>query len=141
MIRTFGSDGSEVRLKYWFAVEPSRQEPQSRATATLVEIGTRVPHGFERIDLASVNHVLSTTRAVRKRLDLRRPVEQEILKRWIEIATQAPTALYDGICYFVVVTEPAKREAIAASYQRTGNDCFSGRLSPVPFLARLRAQR
>ena len=43
------------------------------------------------IDLARVDHVLSTTRAVRKRLDLQRPVEREILERCIEIATQAPT--------------------------------------------------
>jgi len=43
------------------------------------------------IDLARVDHVLSTTRAVRKRLDLQRPVEREILERCIEVATQAPT--------------------------------------------------
>jgi hypothetical protein len=72
---------------------------------------------------------------------LRRPVEQEILKRWIEIATQAPTALYERSCYFLVVTDPAKREAIAASYQMTGDECFSGMLSLDPYLARRRAHR
>jgi nitroreductase len=46
------------------------------------------------IDLASVDHVLMTTRAVRKRFDLTRPVEREVIERCIEIAIQAPTALY-----------------------------------------------
>ena len=37
------------------------------------------------MDLATVDHLLTTTRAVRKRLDLARPVEPEVLERCIEI--------------------------------------------------------
>ncbi len=44
------------------------------------------------IDLASVDHVLMTTRAVGRRLDLTRPVEREVIEGCIEIAIQAPTA-------------------------------------------------
>ena len=36
--------------------------------------------------------LLTTTRAVRKRLDLEKPVEIELVKKCIEIAQQAPTA-------------------------------------------------
>ena len=89
------------------------------------------------IDLASVDHVLSTTRAVRKRLDLQRPVEPEILECCIEIATQAPTGLYGETWQFVVVTEPEKRAALAALVKKTADGIFSGTLSPDPYLARL----
>ncbi|HKA52970.1 MAG TPA: nitroreductase family protein [Candidatus Binatia bacterium] len=91
------------------------------------------------IDLASVDHVLGTTRAVRKRLDLRRPVEPEILEHCIEIATQAPTGLYGETWHFVVVTEPEKRAAIAALIKKTAEGIFSGTLSFDPYLARLHA--
>lgn len=91
------------------------------------------------IDLASVDHVLTTTRAVRKRLDLRRPVEPEIVKRCIEIATQAPTGLSGETWHFVVVTDPEKRAAIAALYKKTGAAELSGTLSFDPYLARLHA--
>jgi nitroreductase len=91
------------------------------------------------IDLASVDHVLSTTRAVRKRLDLTRPVEPEILERCIEIATQASTGLYGETWQFVVVTEPDKRAALAALYKKTADGIFSGTLPFDPYLARLHA--
>ncbi len=91
------------------------------------------------IDLASVDHVLSTTRAVRKRLDLRRPVEPEILERCIEIAMQAPTGLYGETWHFVVVTEPEQRAAIAAIYQKAADGIRSGTLPLNPYLARLHA--
>jgi nitroreductase len=91
------------------------------------------------IDLASVDHVLITTRSVRKRLDLQRPVEPEILERCIEIATQAPTGLYGETWHFVVVTEPDKRAAIAALCKKTADGIFSGTLSFDPYLARLHA--
>ena len=40
----------------------------------------------------TVDEVLSTTRAVRKRLDLTRPVERELLEECLQLALQAPTA-------------------------------------------------
>ena len=42
-------------------------------------------------DLASVDYILETTRSVRKRLDLTRPVPRDIVERCLEIAIQAPT--------------------------------------------------
>ena len=45
------------------------------------------------MDLATVDHLLTTTRSVRKRLDLARPVEPEIIEQCLEIAIQAPQSV------------------------------------------------
>ncbi|MGH2934678.1 MAG: nitroreductase family protein [Gaiellaceae bacterium] len=55
------------------------------------------------------DELLSTTRAVRKRLDLTRPVEREVLAECLRLAQQAPTASYAQNWHFVVVTDPEKR--------------------------------
>ena len=73
---------------------------------------------FERMDLASVDYVLTTTRAVRKRLDLTRPVDPEVIEQCIDIAAQAPTGLLGQTWHFMVVTDPAKRAALADIYRR-----------------------
>ena len=39
----------------------------------------------------SADEVLTTTRAVRKRLDFDRPVEPEVLQECLDIGIQAPT--------------------------------------------------
>ena len=39
----------------------------------------------------SFDEVLTTTRAVRKRLDLTRPVEAEVIRECLELALQAPS--------------------------------------------------
>jgi nitroreductase len=59
------------------------------------------------------DELLSTTRAVRKRLDLTRPVEREVLEECLALAQQAPTGGYRQGWHFVVVTDAAKRAAIA----------------------------
>ena len=43
------------------------------------------------IDLASVDHVLKTTRSVRLRLDYEREIPREVINEALEIALQAPT--------------------------------------------------
>lgn len=43
------------------------------------------------MDLATVDKLLTTTRSVRKRLDLERSVPPEIIEECLEIAIQAPT--------------------------------------------------
>ncbi len=52
------------------------------------------------------DELLSTTRAVRKRLDLERPVERGVLEECLRLAQQAPTGSYRQNWHFVVVTEP-----------------------------------
>src|SRR3954454_13812466 len=58
------------------------------------------------------DELLSTTRAVRKRLDLTRPVEREVLEECMQLAQQAPTASYSQNWHFVVVTDAEKRAAL-----------------------------
>ena len=59
------------------------------------------------------DELLSTTRAVRRRLDLERPVEREVLDECLALAQQAPTAGYAQHWHFVVVTDASKRAALA----------------------------
>lgn len=70
------------------------------------------------MDLATVDKLLTTTRTVRKRLDLTRPVEPEIIQQCLEIAIQAPTGRNIAQYHFIVVTDPAKRTALAAIYRK-----------------------
>ncbi len=79
------------------------------------------------MDLATVDHLLTTTRSVRKRLDLARPVERALIERCIEIAIQAPTASNTQMWRFVVVTDPEKRQAIAGYYRQSFQTYIRGR--------------
>jgi len=72
------------------------------------------------LDLATVDALLTTTRAVRKRLDLERPVEPEVITECLELATQAPTGSNSQGWRFLVVTDADKRAALADLYRRGG---------------------
>ena len=61
-------------------------------------------------------HNLKTTRSVRRNLDFDRPIEQADLYACIDVAVQAPTGLIGEGWRFLVVTEAAKKAAIAALY-------------------------
>src|SRR5215207_5867436 len=63
------------------------------------------------LDLTS-DELLATTRSVRKRLDLTRPVERAVLEECLRLAQQAPTASYAQNWHFVVVTDPQQRAAL-----------------------------
>ncbi len=69
------------------------------------------------MDLASVDHALTTTRSVRKRLDFSRPIEPKVIEECIEIALQAPSGSNRQGWHFMVVTDAAKRKAIADIYR------------------------
>lgn len=74
------------------------------------------------MDLATVDELLTTTRSVRKRLDLTRPVEREVIERALEIAVQAPTGSNAQGWHFVVVTDADKRRVIGELYQKSFRD-------------------
>ncbi len=74
--------------------------------------------GGPRMDLSTVDHLLTTTRSVRKRLDFSRPVEPEVIEKCIEIALQAPTGSNMQNWHFVVVTDPQKKAALADLYRK-----------------------
>src|SRR5207248_9369469 len=62
------------------------------------------------------DELLSTPRAVRKRLDLSRPVEREVIEECVELAFQAPTGSNRQGWHFVFVTDPAKKKGLADLY-------------------------
>jgi len=68
------------------------------------------------MDLATTDHLLLTTRSVRKRLDFSRAVEPEVIERCIEIALQAPTGSNAQGWHFLVVTDADKRAVIGKLY-------------------------
>lgn len=70
------------------------------------------------MDLTTVDKLLTTTRSVRKRLDLTRPVEREVIERCIEISLQDPTGSNVQGWHFMVVTEAEKRAALADLYRK-----------------------
>jgi nitroreductase len=75
------------------------------------------------------DELLSTTRAVRKRLDLERPVPMEVVRECIALATQAPTGSNRQGWHFVVVTDEAMRAALGDIYAR-GFDMYRSMPSP-----------
>lgn len=78
---------------------------------------------YKAIDLASVDHVLTTTRSVRLRLDLERPVPGALIKEALNIALQAPTGANTQTWRFLVVTDPTVRAKIA-DYYRLGAQAY-----------------
>ena len=70
------------------------------------------------MDLTTVDHLLTTTRSVRKRLDLNRPVEPEIIEQCLELALQAPTGSNLQGWHFMVVTDSQKRAKLAELYNK-----------------------
>ncbi len=66
----------------------------------------------------SLNELLATTRSVRKRLDLSRPVEPELIRECLDLAVQAPTGANSQHWHFVAVTEPEQRLALGDLYRK-----------------------
>ena len=77
------------------------------------------------VDLASVDHVLNTTRSVRLRIDLEREVPRSMIEECLDIALQAPTGANTQTWRFVVVTDPKKKAGIADAYRR-GAELYIG---------------
>ena len=74
------------------------------------------------MDLSAVDELLTTTRAVRHRLDLTRPVDREVILECVQLATQAPTASNAQDWRWMVITDGDKRAAIAEIYRSIGAD-------------------
>ena len=64
----------------------------------------------------SADDVLTSTRAVRKRLDLDRPVERSVIEECLQIALQAPTGSNSQGWHWVMVTDADKKAALAEIY-------------------------
>lgn len=79
------------------------------------------------LDLPSIDHVLRTTRSVRRRLDFARPVPLTLIREALEIALQAPTGANTQTWRFMVVTDAAARARIADCYRKGAEAYVAGR--------------
>jgi nitroreductase len=66
----------------------------------------------------SPDELLTTTRTVRKRLDLDRPVPLDLVRECLEVALQAPSGSNRQGWHWIVVTDPETRAAIGEHYRR-----------------------
>jgi nitroreductase len=64
------------------------------------------------------DELLTTTRSVRKRLDLTRPVPADLVRECLEIATQAPSGSNSQQWHWIVITDPAMRAQVGDYYRR-----------------------
>ena len=65
------------------------------------------------------DELLTTTRTVRKRLDLTRPVPMPLIRECLEIALQAPSGSNRQHWEWLVITDPQQRAAVSAVYKRS----------------------
>ena len=79
-------------------------------------------------DLSQVDALLSTTRAVRKRLDFDKPVPDDVLLECLQLAVQAPTGSNRQGWRWLVVRDAAKKQALADIYGRAGGRRHNRRL-------------
>jgi nitroreductase len=86
------------------------------------------------MDIASVDELLSTTRSVRKRLDLNRPVGRDVILECIQLAMQAPTGSNAQDWRWLVITDADKRAAIADIYRSVGAEylAYAAKNTPDP---------
>ncbi len=74
------------------------------------------------MELRAIERLLSTTRSVRRKLDLQRPVDPELIEACIDLAVQAPTGAQAEAWRFVVVTDPDKKRALGELYRTAFNE-------------------
>jgi nitroreductase len=70
------------------------------------------------------DELLTTTRTVRKRLDLERPVPRQLIEDCIEVALQAPTGSLKQNWHWIVIGDPEIKSAVASIY----HDSYYGSL-------------
>jgi nitroreductase len=73
------------------------------------------------------DELLSTTRAVRRRLDLTRAVPPELVEECVALAVQAPTSTNMQNWHFIIVTDSDRRAALAELYRRSWSSYADGR--------------
>ena len=71
------------------------------------------------LDPAAIDHVLATTRAVRRRLDLERPVDNQVLLDCIDLAEQAPTGGNLGSRRWIIVRDQAVKDQLGELYRES----------------------
>jgi nitroreductase len=73
-------------------------------------------------NLKETDKLLTTTRAVRRRLDFKKPVPREVILECLDISQQAPTGSNRQGWRWIIVTSSEKREALADIYRRSAGE-------------------
>ena len=76
-------------------------------------------------DTGETDRLLSTTRAVRRRLDLERPVSPQVILDCIDLAEQAPTGGNQSSRRWLVIRDPDTKAALAELYREAGGNWIS----------------
>jgi nitroreductase len=64
-----------------------------------------------------VDEALTTTRAVRKRLDLDRPVDRAVVEECLELALQAPNGSNRQLWHWILIDDPVVKGQVATIYR------------------------
>ncbi len=72
-------------------------------------------------DIAMTDELLATTRAVRKRLDLDRPVPRSVITECLNLAVQAPTGSNSQTWRWLIVEDADKKQALADLYRQAAS--------------------
>lgn len=83
------------------------------------------------------DQLLTTTRAVRKRLDLDRPVPLEVVREALAVALQAPSGGNRQTWHWLVLTEEEPRKRIAELYARSYDRYIGAAAAADPARARI----
>jgi nitroreductase len=99
-------------------VRSTRLVRRAASPAAIIRTGRRQEIAMAGIRLGlTADEVLTTTRAVRKRIDFDRAVEREVVMECVEIAQQAPTGSNTQGWRWVFVDDPDKKRVIADHYR------------------------
>ncbi|WP_206790395.1 nitroreductase family protein [Amycolatopsis sp. MtRt-6] len=79
-----------------------------------------------------IDHLLSTTRAVRRKLDLDRPVEPEVLDECLNLALQAPTPGNVQAWRWLVVRDQDVKDRLSVLFREVGEAYLAERASAAP---------
>ncbi len=83
-------------------------------------------------DLSQTDALLSTTRAVRKRLDFEREVPDDVLLECLQLAVQAPTGSNRQGWRWLVVRDAEKKAGLADLYRRAGGEYLAAAAAATP---------
>ena len=84
------------------------------------------------MDTTVTDHLLATTRAVRKRLDLERPVEPEVILECLRLAVQSPTGSNSQNWHWLVVTDAEKRAQLKELYGGMARPYLESQVDEAP---------
>src|SRR5207253_4694722 len=124
------SSGSACTARWSTASAIGSPPPCSAASSQSIRAARETP--LVTNDNTALDHVLSTTRSVRKRLDLSRPVERAIVLECLRLAIYAPTGGNTQGWRWVVVDDPDQRAQLAALYKRRADPYLGGWRTAAP---------